>query len=119
NTEAPPPRPLNRATSCGIWVISTFTASALMARKRWGLGLVALLASLAVFLINVSYPEWTGGWSTGPRLLVPLLPFGMIGVAGLLAAGPIRKLGPGKFCGCSTIPTIVILFSVCGPIPPK
>lgn len=60
---------------------------ALMARKRWGLGLVALLASLAVFLINVSYPEWTGGWSTGPRLLVPLLPFGMIGVAGLLAAG--------------------------------
>lgn len=60
---------------------------ALLSRRRWGLGLVAMLASVAVFLINVSYPEWTGGWSTGPRLLVPLLPFGMIGVAGSLAIG--------------------------------
>ena len=34
-----------------------------------------------------SYPEWTGGWSTGPRLLVPLLPFAMIPVAAALANG--------------------------------
>jgi hypothetical protein len=40
----------------------------------------------AVLLVNLSYPEWTGGWSTGPRLLVPLLPFAMLPVAGLLAA---------------------------------
>ena len=39
----------------------------------------------AVLLVNLSYPEWTGGWSTGPRLLVPLIPFAMIPVAGLLA----------------------------------
>lgn len=58
----------------------------LLARGRWGVGLVAILAGAAVFLVNVSYPEWTGGWSTGPRLLVPLLPFGMIGVAGFLAS---------------------------------
>ena len=37
--------------------------------------------------MNLSYPEWTGGWSTGPRLLVPLLPFAMLPVAGLLAVG--------------------------------
>lgn len=60
---------------------------ALLSRGKIGLGLVAILASLAVFLVNVSYPEWTGGWSTGPRLLVPLIPFGMIGVAGTLAVG--------------------------------
>jgi hypothetical protein len=41
----------------------------------------------AVFLVNLSYPEWTGGWSTGPRLLVPMLPFAMLGVTGLLAVG--------------------------------
>ena len=41
----------------------------------------------AVFLVNLSYPEWTGGWSTGPRLLVPLLPFAMLPVAALLAVG--------------------------------
>ena len=40
---------------------------------------------VAVFLVNLSYPEWTGGWSTGPRLLVPLLPFAMLPVAAVLA----------------------------------
>ena len=39
----------------------------------------------AVLLVNVCYPEWTGGWSTGPRLLVPLLPFAVLPIAGLIA----------------------------------
>ena len=39
--------------------------------------------------MNLSYPEWTGGWSTGPRLLVPLLPFAMMPVAAVLGeTGP-------------------------------
>ena len=45
------------------------------------------LVVAAVLLVNLSYPEWTGGWLTGPRLLVPLIPFAMIPVAGLLAGG--------------------------------
>lgn len=48
----------------------------------------SVAACIAVFLVNLSYPEWTGGWSTGPRLLVPLLPFAMVGVASLLAIKP-------------------------------
>jgi hypothetical protein len=56
-------------------------------RRLWGMAAVSLLAVAAVFLVNLSYPEWTGGWSTGPRLLVPLLPFAMIPVAALLAVG--------------------------------
>ncbi len=59
----------------------------LLARRRWDVAVVSALAVTAVFLVNLSYPEWTGGWSTGPRLLVPLLPFAMLPVAGLLAAG--------------------------------
>ena len=51
------------------------------------MALISALAMTAVFLVNLSYPEWTGGWSTGPRLLVPLLPLAMLPVAGLLAAG--------------------------------
>ena len=52
-----------------------------------------------VFLVNLSYPEWTGGWSTGPRLLVPLLPFAMLAVAALLGrarspVGASRRDGP-------------------------
>ena len=48
---------------------------------------VVAAACAAVFLVNLSYPEWTGGWSTGPRLLLPLIPFAIIAVAALLSTG--------------------------------
>jgi hypothetical protein len=60
---------------------------ALLVRKYIGLATVAASTIAAVFLVNLSYPEWSGGWSTGPRLLVPMLPFAMLPVAGLLAVG--------------------------------
>ncbi|WP_435007098.1 hypothetical protein P12x_004485 [Tundrisphaera lichenicola] len=56
-------------------------------RRTWGLFVVSASAIGAVLLMNLSYPEWTGGWSTGPRLLLPLLPFAMLPVASLLAVG--------------------------------
>jgi hypothetical protein len=58
---------------------------ALVARKRLSLAAVSFLVVVAVFLVNSVYPEWTGGWSTGPRLLVPLLPFAMLPVAALIS----------------------------------
>lgn len=57
----------------------------LFARRLYGIGAISMAVCAAVFLVNLSYPEWTGGWSTGPRLLVPLLPFAMLPVAALLA----------------------------------
>ncbi|CAN5888182.1 hypothetical protein BH23PLA1_BH23PLA1_04620 [soil metagenome] len=65
----------------------------LLWRRQWGIALVSLAVCLSVFLVNLSYPEWTGGWSTGPRLLVPLLPFAMLPVAALLAAGGRKGTG--------------------------
>jgi hypothetical protein len=59
----------------------------LVSRRSWSLAIVSFLSCAAVLLVNLSYPEWTGGWSTGPRLLVPLIPFAMIPVAGLLGMG--------------------------------
>jgi hypothetical protein len=57
---------------------------------RWrGLGIASALAAAVVLWVNLSYPEWTGGWTTGPRLLLPAVPFAMVGVAGFLA-GPSR-----------------------------
>jgi len=66
-------------------------------RRTWGLVAVATAAMAAVFLMNLSYPEWTGGWTTGPRLLVPLLPFALLPVASLLAVGgrPTTALAVG------------------------
>jgi hypothetical protein len=63
----------------------------------WGLFGVSLAACLAVFLVNLSYPEWTGGWSTGPRLLVPLLPFAMLPVAALLGIRSRWAVGIASF----------------------
>jgi hypothetical protein len=54
--------------------------------------LVSFLVVASVFVVNVFYPEWTGGWSTGPRLLVPLLPFAVLPIAGLLS-GDTRVSG--------------------------
>jgi hypothetical protein len=58
---------------------------ALLARRCYSVVVVTLLVVAAVLLVNVFYPEWTGGWSTGPRLLVPLLPFAVLPIAGSLA----------------------------------
>ena len=51
------------------------------------MAIVSGLTIVAIVLMNLSYPEWTGGWTTGPRLLVPLLPFALLPVAALLAVG--------------------------------
>jgi hypothetical protein len=56
-------------------------------RRRWGVLATTLGIAVSILAVNLSYPEWTGGWSTGPRLLVPLLPFAMLAVAALLATG--------------------------------
>ena len=57
----------------------------LFVRRCWDLAIVTLLVVVAVVLVNLFYPEWTGGWSTGPRLLLPMIPFAMLAVAALLA----------------------------------
>lgn len=69
-------------------VVLAIPGWARLARAReWGLLGATLAACLAVFLVNLSYPEWTGGWSTGPRLLLPLLPFAMVAVGAAVARG--------------------------------
>jgi hypothetical protein len=68
-------------------VVLAIPGWAILIGRRWlDAAAVSFLAVLAVFVVNLSYPEWTGGWSTGPRLLVPLLPFAMIPVAAALSA---------------------------------
>jgi hypothetical protein len=62
------------------WVVLLF-------RRYFAVAIVSVAVVAAVLLVNLSYPEWSGGWSTGPRLLVPMLPFVMLPVAGLLAIG--------------------------------
>ena len=60
-------------------------------KRRWALAGSITLLLAAIFLVNLSYPEWTGGWTTGPRLLVPLLPFACLAIAPVLATR--RRIG--------------------------
>ncbi|MFM1802897.1 MAG: hypothetical protein RJA81_2249 [Planctomycetota bacterium] len=43
--------------------------------RNYGVLSLSLGGFLIPLWVNLSYPEWTGGWSTGPRLLVPALPW--------------------------------------------
>ena len=79
----------------------------LAARRQFDLAAVSFAVCLAVFVVNLSYPEWTGGWSTGPRLLVPLLPFAMIPVAAMLS-------GQGRFAGPMT--WLATALALCGGV---
>jgi hypothetical protein len=59
---------------------------ALLWRRHWGVALVALAAVGWMLALNLAYPLWEGGWCTGPRLMVPALPFAILIVAGLVGA---------------------------------
>lgn len=67
-----------------VWLMP-FGIVSLARARLWGMLWASVGTMAVVFAVNLSYPEWTGGWSTGPRLLVPLLPFAMLPVATLLA----------------------------------
>ena len=90
--------------------------AAMAARGRGGPAAASLAACVAVFGVNLSYPEWTGGWSTGPRLLVPLLPFAMIPVAALLAEpGGVGRAARGSAVALAAVGAgLVLLFQGVG-----
>jgi hypothetical protein len=72
-----------------VWVAPILIVAPIgLARLIWrrptrDLGILATLATIAVFLINASYVYWDGGSSTGPRLSVPAIGFLAMGLAAL------------------------------------
>ncbi len=57
---------------------------------------VVILISVIIagfFLYNASYLVWWGGWSTGPRFLVPMIPFMIIPLAFVFNEGLHYKVG--------------------------
>jgi 4-amino-4-deoxy-L-arabinose transferase-like glycosyltransferase len=79
----------------------------LIVRAKRDLAVVTFSVVIAVLLVNLFYPEWTGGWSTGPRLLVPLLPFAMLPVAAVLA---------GESRAATTAAVIAVILTLAGGI---
>lgn len=90
------------------WAALAVPGWGLMLRDRKWPAFWISLAGVAVPLwVNLSYPEWTGGWSTGPRLLVSALPW-----AALAAGYGCRS----KFVRFAIVPTFVwgwVINSLC------
>ncbi len=57
---------------------------ALSLTRRWLIAGISTASVVAILLVNLSYPAWTGGMTTGPRFLLPTIPFLMMAVAALV-----------------------------------
>jgi hypothetical protein len=60
-------------------------------RQRRAEALLFVLISLTLLVFHAVYDLWSGGWNWGPRFLLPLLPFWLLG-AGNLFSGRHRRL---------------------------
>lgn len=72
--------------------------------RRWPgpVGLVSLAVPLLLLAINAGYAYWDGGASTGPRHLVPALPFAALALAPLWdASGPRARAALLALAGLS------------------
>ena len=68
-----------------------------LARRERGLAVLGAVAPLVYLLFYSCYTQWEGGYSFGPRYLVPVIPFASLGLGPLLADGSrtIRRLAFG------------------------
>jgi hypothetical protein len=71
---------------------------------------VCLVAGAGFAAMNLLLLDWEGGWATGPRYLVPSLPFWAIGAAGIFAGW--AQLTSRRRVLCATIFGACALLSV-------
>jgi hypothetical protein len=62
-------------------------------RARRPEGLVCAIVPLVLLALNASLGDWHGGWGTGPRHLVPALPFLALAAGGVFATRWARLAG--------------------------
>jgi hypothetical protein len=69
---------------------------------------VAAIIPAYYLLLNSSYYYWEGGWSYGPRHMVPALPFLALALAPLwIAAGRPGRFGLAVICACGIGITLI------------
>ena len=74
------------------WIVLAVPGAVLLARRWWAEVVVCAWAVIAFVWLNVSIKPWHGGWATGPRYVVPMLPFLVVLCGGVLT----RLWWPGR-----------------------
>ena len=67
------------------WLALAVPGTVALARRHAAEVAVAAWAVIAFVWLNVSIKPWHGGWATGPRYVVPMLPFAVLLCGGALA----------------------------------
>lgn len=71
-----------------------------MVRHRRAEALLFVLISVTLLVFHALYDLWSGGWNWGPRFLLPLLPFWLLGVGDLLSSRQSRLTRAGVVVAC-------------------
>jgi hypothetical protein len=85
----------------------------LFRQRRWE-ALLPLLGFFALFCTSVPYAMWHGGYCFGPRYLLPVLPFLMLGLVHRFLQGP---LGPWRIAVVTLLAVPSIFINLKGSIP--
>lgn len=64
----------------------------MLTQRRTRLALTIIAISGGLLWINAGYPTWHGGWSTGPRFLLPAIPLLFIPIGYWLAFKPTHPV---------------------------
>jgi hypothetical protein len=80
---------------CPILIVAPVGWVQMIRLKRSGLAAVIAGVFLGVLWINAGFPMWDGGWSAGPRFLLPAIPLLMLPV-GVWLAEPLPWKIPSR-----------------------
>jgi hypothetical protein len=72
---------------------------------------VAAAIALMLLLLNAGLNDWHGGWGTGPRHLVPVLPFLALAAGGLLAARTPSRAEGAAYAAVVAVSAVLMLMA--------
>jgi len=92
------------------WILLGLTGLVIMLKTRGYprmLAAVGLACVAGYYYYNISYYMWWGGWSMGPRLMIPAMMFIMLGLAPIAS----RDRSPREFGGLVALGIIAVLLN--------